>query len=170
MFQKRKPNFESNTGGSAHFGQFCVEQNFVRIFFWPGSLPNLAMQLGLVEYIDGYIIQFFDPAHTERATGLKSPNYAKNMTFSTVSSTPLCNWANFMPDNESPSIYLSGDVWQPRMCPENVSQILRQTQLGQPILVNFASSEIWPILRLIMKTHTFPFPAMYNNLGCVPKT
>ena len=93
-------------------------------------------------HIRSYVIHFFDPTHTERATGPKSPNYAKNVTFSTISPTPLCNLANFMADNESPSLPLSVDVWQPRMCPKNVSQILRQTQLGQPILVNFASSEI----------------------------
>ena len=68
------------------------------------------MKIGDVKHIDSYVIHFFDPTHTERATGPESQNYAKNVTFSTMSPTALCNLANFMADNKSPGLPLSADV------------------------------------------------------------
>ena len=68
------------------------------------------MQLELVMLIRSYVIHFFYSTHTGQATGPKSPNYAKNVTFSTISPTPLCNLANFMVDYESSSLLRSIDV------------------------------------------------------------
>ena len=71
---------------------------------------KIGVQLGYVEYIDSYVIHFFDTSHAERAAGPKSLNYMKNVAFWTIPPTPLCNLANFMADTESPSLPLSNDV------------------------------------------------------------
>ena len=103
------------------------------------------MQLGLIEYIDSYVIHFFYPTHTEQATGPKSKNFAKNVTFSTISPTPLCNLANFMADYKSPSLPLFGNVWQ---VTDNLDVSrkrkpnLASKQLGQPILAK-SRRDVW---------------------------
>ena len=64
---KRKQYFASNTGGSAHFGWFRVVKNF--IFFLARILMKLGMHLGVIKYIDSYLIHLFDASHTEWAAG-----------------------------------------------------------------------------------------------------
>ena len=46
-------------------------------FFSPRISMKLGMHLGVIKYIDGYLIHLFDASHTERATRPKGQNAQK---------------------------------------------------------------------------------------------
>ena len=71
---------------------------------------KLGMHLGVVIYIDSYLIHFFDASHTERATWPKEPIWAKIVTFLKISATLSPILGNLAYYYESPDFALSIDA------------------------------------------------------------
>ena len=71
---------------------------------------KLGMHLGVVMYIDSYLIHFFDASHTERAAWPKEPILAKNIMFLKISVTLSSILSNLLAHFESLNLPLSIDV------------------------------------------------------------
>ena len=68
------------------------------------------MHLGVVKYIDSYLIHFFDASHTERATWPKKPKWAKIVTFLKISAMLSSILSNLLAHFEGLNIPFSIDV------------------------------------------------------------
>ena len=71
---------------------------------------KLGMHLGVVKYIDSYLIHFFHASHTERATWPKRPKWTKIVMFLKISDTLSPILGNLAYYYKSPDFALSIDA------------------------------------------------------------
>ena len=73
---------------------------------------KLGMHLGVIKYIDSYLIHFFHASHAERATWPKRPKWAKIVTFLKIDQAAMLSsiLSNLLAHFEGLNIPLSIDV------------------------------------------------------------
>ena len=71
---------------------------------------KVGMHLGVVKYINSYLIHFFDASHVRPATGTKMQKCAKIVALLKISATFSCILGNLAPYYESPVLVLSIDA------------------------------------------------------------